>query len=151
MTAPILPTDGPASHSEPPKTLLATLQAYTTLQQTRRSLQLELDQALSSFLTQTPASLASLQSTTLNGGDGGDGGTEGVSTCATEAVRPPNEAELQQVLKIGFGGLLEVRGEAEILRTLLDDTFGRRDLARVVQEIERLEGERLKEVRRDSV
>lgn len=68
------------------------------------------------------------------------------STCATEAIRPPNEAELSEVLRIGFMGLMDVRTEVGVLEEVLRNVWGRKDLAEVVRRVEELEGERLKEV-----
>ena len=129
-------------------TLLTTLQSFITAQRTRRNVQLELEQALSSFLSQSPSGLKSL---TLNAPEpelGPATVTTGSGTaCANEAaqVRAPNDAEMVQVLKIGFEGLVEVRNEVDIITTLLRDEFDRKDLAQVVDRIERLEASRTKE------
>lgn len=110
-------------------------------QETRRSLSLELESALSSFLTSTPTPLTNPTDTLSNLA------TPSGSTCATEAVRPPNEAELGEVLRIGFMGLLEIRDEVEELEAVLRMAWKREDLADVLKKVEGLEAERLKEVR----
>lgn len=124
-----------------PASLLLTLKAFQRVQETRRSLSLELEGALSSFLSNSPTPLAdpsdSLASLPTPSG----------STCATEAVRPPNEAELSEVLRIGFVGIMETRDEVDELEAVLRLVWKREDLADVVKKIEGLEGERLKEVR----
>lgn len=132
--------DGPAPR-QVPNTLLATLQAFTRAQETRRSLSLELESALSSFLTSTPTPLTNPTDTLSNLA------TPSGSTCATEAVRPPNEAELGEVLRIGFMGLMEIRDEVEELEAVLRMAWKREDLADVLKKVEGLEAERLKEVR----
>jgi hypothetical protein len=131
-----IPTPAPR---QTPNSLRTTLKAFNRAQETRRSLQLELESALSSFLSNssTPLThstdiLASLE-------------TPSGSTCATEAVRPPNQDELGEVLRIGFMGLMEIRDEVEELETMLRMAWKRDDLADVLKRVEALEGERLKE------
>ncbi|ORY92895.1 hypothetical protein BCR35DRAFT_320073 [Leucosporidium creatinivorum] len=137
--------EGPAPR-QVPNTLLATLQAFTRAQETRRSLSLELESALSSFLTSTPTPLANPTDALSNLA------TPSGSTCATEAVRPPNEAELGEVLRIGFLGLMEIRDEVEELEAVLRMAWKREDLADVLKKVEGLEAERLKEtIRRDQL
>lgn len=123
----------PNAPKPPPTTLLATLKAFNTAQETRAALGRELDDALSSFLSNTPSTVSTLPPVSS-------------STCATEVVRPPNQDELGEVLRIGFVGLLEVRQEVETLETVLRVVFGKSDLADVLKRVGDLEGERLKEV-----
>ena len=127
----------PIAPPPPPTTLLATLKAFTKAQETRAALQRELEDALSSFLSDTPSPLTNLIPTTLE--------PVSASTCASEAVRPPNQAELGEVLRIGFTGILEVRQEVDTLQAILRVAFKRDDLADVLERVEKLEGERLKE------
>ncbi|KAM0787790.1 hypothetical protein ACM66B_003844 [Microbotryomycetes sp. NB124-2] len=126
----------------------ATLQAFQRAQETRRSLQNELESALTSFLTDTPSTWSNGTAETLNRSNGASNEVENgsTSTCAQEAasVRPPTNDEMTQVLEIGMRGLLDVKIEMQELQTLLRDTWKRNDLARVVREVESLEQERLK-------
>ncbi|KAK4047691.1 hypothetical protein OIV83_005199 [Microbotryomycetes sp. JL201] len=128
--------------------LLATLQAFQRAQETRRSLQNELESALSSFLTDTPSAWSNGSAISVNGHshafDGAANGT--TSTCAREAaeLRPPTSDEMTQVLDIGMRGLLDVRLEMQELQTLLRETWKRNDLARILSEVESLEQDRLK-------
>lgn len=146
-----------ANHSQPPPTtVLGTLQALNQVQQTRRQLQLELDQALESFLTRSPTSLASLQSPQAHDNDDNDDTATAVApdpglvresnSCSNEVVRAPNVEEMQQVLKIGFEGLVDVRAQVTALKLMLEQEFNRSDLANRVGQIERLEASRAKEV-----
>lgn len=134
-----LTANGPAPR-QVPNTLLGTLQGFTRAQETRRSLATELESALSSFLTSTPTPLADPADSLSNLS------TSSGSTCASEAVRPPNEAELGEVLRIGFLGLMEIRDEVEELEAVLRMAWKREDLADVLKKVEGLEAERLKEV-----
>ncbi|GAA6027291.1 hypothetical protein JCM8097_002564 [Rhodosporidiobolus ruineniae] len=154
-----------SSPSAPPASasLLATLRAITRQLETRRSLQAELDQALGSFLS-PPSSLAPGGSATAAQGDGSNvlaaprdpdfapssssalPSTSSSSTCAAEALHPPppSDLELQEVLKIAFGGLVEVKEEIAVLAAEVDDRWGRADLGRVVERVEGWESERVK-------
>lgn len=135
MAQPSTPSAPPPAHT----TLLGVLKAFTKAQETRASLQHELEDALSSFLSGTPSPITNLIPT---------GPTPvSASTCATEAVRPPNQDELGEVLRIGFTGILEVRQEVDTLQAVLRVVFKRDDLADVLEKVEQLEGDRLKEVR----
>ncbi|GAA6002201.1 uncharacterized protein JCM10292_000805 [Rhodotorula paludigena] len=129
----------PLPPSAAPATLLATLRAFTAAIETRRSLQAELDSALSSFLTSTPAPLSS-------GPDAlaAEPAATGASACASEAVRPPSQDELNEVLRIGFGGLVELKEEVRLLREAIETRWHRADLADVVGRIEEWESERIK-------
>lgn len=135
----------PLPPSAAPATLLATLRAFTAALETRRSLQAELDSALSSFLTSTPAPL-------FSGPDAlapaAEPATTGASACASEAVRPPSQDELNEVLRIGFGGLVELKEEVRLLREAIETRWHRADLAGVLGRIEEWESERIKAVRR---
>lgn len=169
MAVTIDPSSAPAP--APSASVLASLRAYVRLVETRRSVQAEMDQALGSFLTATPAALArggadplsagaaaeEAESVSGRGGAGtGTGTGTGVgsergsdagaplSTCAAEAIRPPNEAELQQVLQIAFGGLVEVKEHARIIVAELEDRWDREDLARMVRAVEEDESKRIK-------
>ncbi|KAL8292649.1 hypothetical protein RQP46_001261 [Phenoliferia psychrophenolica] len=134
----------PSAPPPPPTTLLATLKAFTKAQETRAALSRELDDALSSFLSGTPSPLTNLIPTTPE--------PVSASTCASEAVRPPNELELGEVLRIGFTGILEVRQEVDTLQAVLRVVFKRDDLADVLEKVEKLEGDRLKEtIQRDQL
>lgn len=140
-----------------PTTLLATLRAYTRLLETRRALQAELDSALSSFLsglgTPLPSSGDALAAPSPSSPSSDAPPPEGAprSTCASEAIRPPSQPELEQALQIGFGGLVELKEEARVLRGLLGDKWGREDLQGVVGRIEGWESERMRAVRRASL
>ncbi|TNY22714.1 hypothetical protein DMC30DRAFT_124630 [Rhodotorula diobovata] len=133
-----------------PTTLLATLRAYTRLLETRRALQAELDSALSSFLsglgTPLPSSGDALAAPSPSSPSSDAPPPEGAprSTCAIEAIRPPSQPELEQALQIGFGGLVELKEEARVLRGLLGDKWGREDLQGVVGRIEGWESERMR-------
>ncbi|GAA5867768.1 hypothetical protein JCM1840_006686 [Sporobolomyces johnsonii] len=143
-----------------PSKLLSTLQAITKALGTRRALQAELDQAFSSFLTSSPAPLApapdilaaapsppSSSSPTSTATAPSTSATARTATsCATEAatVRAPSEEELQEVLRIGFVGLVEIKDEIKALLTVVEDECLRADLARVGRGIEELESERMR-------
>ncbi|GAA5981680.1 hypothetical protein JCM10908_004564 [Rhodotorula pacifica] len=139
---------GAAPLPAPASTLLGSLKSYVQLVETRRSLQAEMDQALSSFLTASPAPLstgpdalsAASNTTAVNGASE----TSNLSACAAEAIRPPTEQELQQVLQIAFGGLVEVKEQAKLVVQELEERWGRSDLARMVSGIEDDESARIK-------
>ncbi|GJN89244.1 hypothetical protein Rhopal_002223-T1 [Rhodotorula paludigena] len=131
----------PLPPSAAPATLLATLRAFTAALETRRSLQAELDSALSSFLTSTPAPLSSGPDALV---PAAEPATTGASACASEAVRPPSQDELNEVLRIGFGGLVELKEEVRLLREAIETRWHRADLADVVGRIEEWESERIK-------
>lgn len=124
----------------PASSVLGSLKSYVQLIETRRSLQTEMEQALSSFLTATPAPLS-------NGPDALSATTTRASPCAAEAIRPPTEPELQQVLQIAFGGLVQVKEEARLVVEALEERWHRPDLARIVRGIELDESARIKAVR----
>ena len=133
MTIPFPTAQTPSSSSAPASaTLLTTLTRFRTLQQTRHALAHELDDALSSYLSAS-ASLPPPPPA-----------AEGQSTCAHEASLPPSQAELGEVLRIGFEGLMEVRGEMLELAEKLEVEWHRADLGAVVGKVEALEGDRLK-------
>ncbi|KAK4705469.1 hypothetical protein P7C70_g721, partial [Phenoliferia sp. Uapishka_3] len=137
---PNLQPSTPSAPPPAPTTLLATLKAFSTAQQTRADIQRELEDALSSFLSNTPSTLETLPTAVS------------ASTCATEAIRPPNQVELGEVLRIGFTGLLEVQQEVDTLQAVLRVVFKREDLADVLENVEKLEVERLKEtIQRDQL
>ncbi|KWU46107.1 hypothetical protein RHOSPDRAFT_32101 [Rhodotorula sp. JG-1b] len=126
----------------PATSALGSLKSYVQLIETRRSLQAEMEQALSSFLTATPAPLS-------NGPDplaasGSEETTTTRSPCAAEAIRPPTEPELQQVLQIAFGGLVEVKEQARLVVEALEERWHRPELARIVRGIELDESARIK-------
>ncbi|GAA5977589.1 hypothetical protein JCM11641_006871 [Rhodosporidiobolus odoratus] len=140
----------PAAAPAPSASLLASLRAFTRALETRRALQQELDSAMSSFFSPTststqldwsvPDALASSTSHTH------PTPAAGQSQCAAEAANPraPNEEELNEVLKIAFGGLLEVKEEIRLLREEINEKWERRDLEKVVRKIEQAESERVK-------
>ncbi|GAA5845957.1 hypothetical protein JCM9279_004736 [Rhodotorula babjevae] len=133
-----------------PPTLLATLRAYNRLLETRRALQAELDSALSSFLSGSPTSLAPSDPLAADADaptpDAGapTSATSALSTCASEAIRPPSQPELEQALQIGFGGLVELKEEARLVLAQLGDKWARDDLRRVVERVEGWESERMR-------
>ena len=142
-----------------PPTLLATLRAYTRLLETRRALQAELDSALSSFLSGSPTPLppsdplaaATADAPTPAAAAAADApapAANALSTCASEAIRPPSQPELAQALQIGFGGLVELKEEARLLMAQLGDKWARDDLRRVVERVEGWESERMRAVSR---
>lgn len=134
-------TDAPAPLATS-SSLLATLLSIRTAHSTRHALSLELESALSSYLTlpsSTPAEPTPDSAATPSP-------SSTPSTCLSESIRPPNEAELAEILRIAFEGLLAVRSEIQSARLVLRDTWARGDLEKVVGEVERLEEERLKEV-----
>ncbi|GEM07350.1 hypothetical protein Rt10032_c03g1367 [Rhodotorula toruloides] len=141
-----------ATSASPSESLLSTLRAFTRALETRRSLQAELEQALSSFITSTPASLstgadvlsASTGPTRPDESSAQPNGAATLSTCASEALRPPSEEELQEVLQIGFAGLVEIKEEVKVLQAELERKWERDDLARVVGRIEGWESERIR-------
>ncbi|POY74860.1 hypothetical protein BMF94_2133 [Rhodotorula taiwanensis] len=131
----------------PNASVLASLKAYVQLVETRRSLQAEMDQALSSFLTGESAPLANGQDVLSAPGAPAASSSpspSSLSACAAEAIRPPTEQELQQVLQIAFGGLVEVKEQARLLVVELDERWDRADLARMVRGIEEDESARIK-------
>lgn len=132
MTLPL-----PAASTTPPApTVLSTLLRFRTLQQTRTALSHQLDDALSTYLV-SPTSILSPPAPTPTP-------AAPQSTCASEASAAPSQAELGEVLRIGFEGLMQVRGEMLELAERLSGVLGRGDLGRVVGRVEELEGERLK-------
>ncbi|BGP02629.1 hypothetical protein RTG_01635 [Rhodotorula toruloides ATCC 204091] len=141
----------PAPAAAPGDSLLSTLRAFTRALETRRSLQAELEQALSSFLTSTPSALtngadvlaAPSDSLETNETTEQPNGGAGLSTCASKALRPPSEEELQEVLRIGFAGLVELKEEVKVLQADVERRWERQDLARVVGRIEGWESERI--------
>ena len=153
--------DVPTAPVSATPSLLATLQSIGKLCQTRSELSNEFESAFSSFLTDIPVVLSgtdgdilasststndsSSNSTTLDASTDTEGGAAG-TTCAIESARPPNQLELEQVMEVWFRGEMELRESmAESLAQLKG--FGREDLVRVVEQIERVEDARLKEVR----
>ncbi|GAA5857474.1 hypothetical protein JCM8547_009291 [Rhodosporidiobolus lusitaniae] len=149
----------PPTPAAPPATLLATLQAFTTALQIRRSLLSELDQALSSFLSPSSSSSPArgeLTNDVLAAPSLDPSYTPppppGQSACLAESLSPPpprSDAELQQVLQLAFAGLVEVKEDVRlsILERLggeKEEGFGRGDLERVVREVEERESERVK-------
>ncbi|GAA5871038.1 hypothetical protein JCM3774_005095 [Rhodotorula dairenensis] len=133
----------------PATSLLACLKSYVQLIETRRSLQAEMDQALASFLTARPTPIPLDGSDALSAPDSdaeaaANGGPTTLSACAAEAIRPSTEAELQQVLQIAFGGLVEVKEQAKLVVEALDDRWDRTDLAAMVRAIEQDESARIK-------
>ncbi|KAM0745720.1 hypothetical protein T439DRAFT_361064 [Meredithblackwellia eburnea MCA 4105] len=137
-----------------PESLLETLKQILQAQETRQSIQRELEDALSSFLSGAPASASASQShsstattTVVNGSP-----VRSKSTCALESatIPPPNEDQLQEILRIAFVGLMQVRAEVEVLEKRLGEKFGRTDLRDVVTVLEEKEQERLREtIQRD--
>lgn len=127
----------------PVQTLLSTLKSIRTSCETRALLLNELDSNYDSFLSQLPSTLdisprPSAANTTT--------ATDGVTSCQTEAVRPPNEAEMGEILRISLIGLMEVRDEisasTEVIRAC-----SRSDLVTAIEIMEQKEQERLKIVR----
>jgi hypothetical protein len=136
----LTPAPAPAPGST---TLLTTLKSFLTAQQTRHSLSSELEAALSTYLlasSSLPAPPSPLPSGQL------PDILSAPSTCASEAIRPPNEAELGECLRIGFVGLMDIKTEMDVLVSVLRDVWNREDLAKVVERVEEGEVERLKEV-----
>lgn len=144
----------PAAAVDTGDSLLSTLRAFTRALETRRALQAELDQALSSFLTSTPSGLSSgsdalaapLDPDNSDRDSAQPNGGGGISTCRSEALRPPSEDELQEVLRIGFAGLVEIKEEARLLQADVEQRWRRTDLARVLERIEGWESERIRAV-----
>ncbi|GAA5970422.1 hypothetical protein JCM21900_003854 [Sporobolomyces salmonicolor] len=143
-----------------PSRLLSTLQAITKALGTRRAVQAELDQALSSFLSSSPAPLApgpDLLAAPPPSPSGSPARPDlapstsptarTATSCAAEAatVRAPSEEELQEVLRIGFLGLVEIKEEIKALLAVVVGECRREDLGRVVRGIEELESERMRE------
>ncbi|SCZ98624.1 BZ3500_MvSof-1268-A1-R1_Chr3-1g05508 [Microbotryum saponariae] len=124
----------------PPATpsLLATLKLYRTSLRSRHSLLSELEAALTSFFTKTPTPLSTLNI------DADNLNRTPTSTCATESIRPPNVEELQEILRIGFEGVLEAKQEHRLIADSLEHRFQRADLKNVVERIETMEEERFK-------
>lgn len=137
----------------PATSLLGCLKSYVQLIETRRSLQAEMDQALSSFLTARPIPVPLDGSDALSAPEVDHAAARGdeLSACAAEAIRPPTEQELQQVLQIAFGGLVEVKEQAKLLVDALDERWDRKDLAAQVREIEQDESARIKAVSQTSL
>ncbi|GAA6002427.1 hypothetical protein JCM10207_001113 [Rhodosporidiobolus poonsookiae] len=145
------PTTAPAH-----PTLLSTLRAFTRLLETRRSLQAELDLSLSSFLAASSSSnsgtsdptdvLSAPRDPAFPPPSSSAPSATPQSTCAAEALSPPppSEPELAELLKIAFGGLVEVKEEARALGEEVGGRWGRKDLQRVVERIEAWESERVK-------
>ncbi|GAA5911029.1 hypothetical protein JCM6882_006752 [Rhodosporidiobolus microsporus] len=145
--APAAPAAPPAPHP----TLLATLKAYSQLLQTRRSLLAELDQALATFLASPGGSSGSSDAPTPPSHDPfvapQPQPAQSTSTCALESLHPPpprSEEELEAVLRIAFGGLVEVKEEARCLAAEVGERWGRGELEGVVGRVERWESERVK-------
>ncbi|GAA5958939.1 hypothetical protein JCM8115_000697 [Rhodotorula mucilaginosa] len=126
----------------PATSALGSLRCYVQLIETRRSLQAEMEQALSSFLTATPTPLSN--GPDLLSASGSEETTTTRSPCAAEAIRPPTEPELQQVLQIAFGGLVEVKEQARLVVEALEERWQRPELARIVRGIEVDESARIK-------
>lgn len=124
-------TSPPPSQEAPPPSTLSTLQAFLRAQHNRTALSAEIESALTSFLTNNPTPLLD---------------TAVVGSCSAEVVRPPNEIELGEVLKIGFKGLMEVKDEVEDLEAILRVVCKRDDLANLLKKVEALENDRLREV-----
>lgn len=134
-----IPTESAAS-TTPPHSLLITLRAIQRSQQTRTALSHELDGQYSSFLSQTASPLdLSLSPLTAEP-------QLPLTTCQQEAVRPPNETEMNEILRISFIGLMEVKNEMQEHADMLRSIWKRSDLVKVVDSLESLEGERLKAV-----
>lgn len=123
-------TSPPPSQEAPPPSTLSTLQAFLRAQHNRTALSAEIESALTSFLTNNPTPLLD---------------TAVVGSCSAEVVRPPNEIELGEVLKIGFKGLMEVKDEVEDLEAILRVVCKRDDLANLLKKVEALENDRLRE------
>ncbi|BGP15979.1 hypothetical protein JCM10213_004796 [Rhodosporidiobolus nylandii] len=134
----------PAAPPSTPSSLLEALRALQRAYDTRRSLLAELDAAMSSFLNPSSAPL-DLSSPDVLAHDC-SAPHPPRSTCASEAAQPraPSEAELNEVLKIGFGGLVEVKEEVRLLGESVEGGFGRRDLGEVVRRAEEAEGRRVR-------
>ncbi|GAA6048283.1 hypothetical protein JCM3770_006519 [Rhodotorula araucariae] len=137
-----------------PATLLGTLRAFTRALETRRALQAELDSALSSFLSGTPGPLGrtdalsagtSASAPTAPGAPGAAAAAApALSPCASEALRPPSEPELEQALAIAFGGLVELKDQVRVLQRAVGEQWARADLAAVMGRVEQCESERLR-------
>ncbi|KAK4049101.1 hypothetical protein OIO90_005571 [Microbotryomycetes sp. JL221] len=149
-----------SANSSATTSLLSVLQAFQQAQQTRHSLQSELDLAMSSFLTQTPSTWSNdmsshqSQSRHINDNVLQQNGHHNGSTCAQEAVqiRAPNDEEITQIVTITMQGLLDIKLEMKQLQTLLIDKYNRKDLANLIQQIEQFEQDKLKHtVERDQL
>lgn len=157
-------TTSPPTSKSTPTTLLEALKSFQTLQKTRHNLIQELESSLSSYLI--PSSTPSLPEppATTNGER---------PSCASQAlslptlqqldqhlssassedvqdplttikIRPPNEFELTEILRIGFLGLLEINNELTMLELTLEETFKRADLGKIVGNVKGLEEERFR-------
>lgn len=121
--------------------LLATLKNITKASGTRSALANEFESAYVAFLSQMP--------TLLNFAENSDAldessvALEGMA-CQREAARPPNQIELEAILKIYFEGEMETRATMQQLITELG-LFKRPDLVKIVEGMEALENNRLKE------
>ena len=141
--------------------LLATLQSISRFYNTRAELANEFDSAFSSYITDTPVPLSGpdgdiLASSSAAGRTNDSSSSDPNSsdegrTCANESargiesVRPPNQEELEEIMKVYFRGEMELRESiSEALEQLRG--YGRVDLVGVVLEVERVEDLRLKEV-----
>lgn len=147
--------------------LLATLQSISRFYNTRAELANEFDSAFSSYITDTPVPLSGpdgdiLASSSAAGRTNDSSSSDPNSsdegrTCANESargiesVRPPNQEELEEIMKVYFRGEMELRESiSEALEQLRG--YGRVDLVGVVLEVERVEDLRLKEtISRDSL
>jgi len=141
----------------PPPTLLSTLKAIVTLHSTRRSLLAELDLSLSSFLSPSSSSSRGTAPDALSAPSDPDFPTlaRTGSSCQGEALNPPpprSDAELQELLRIAFGGLVEVKEEVAVLQGALGERFGPdgERLEACVEKVEGWESERVKAVRSPS-
>ncbi|GAA5845738.1 hypothetical protein JCM11251_007293 [Rhodosporidiobolus azoricus] len=137
----------PPAPPGPHPTLLSTLKAYATLRQTRTSLLNELDQALSTFLSSSSTSSSDPAPSSSSPVPSPQSSSTSTSTCALEAISPPpprSPEELEAVLRIAFGGLVEVKEEARILAEEIGDKWGKEELRRVVEKVEEWESERVK-------
>ncbi|GAA5911456.1 Mix17p [Sporobolomyces salmoneus] len=134
-------------------TLVSTLESVLKAWDTRYSILAELESALNSFLTSTPINLSNptdiLASESISSTATEDSTTRTATSCAAESqsslhVRPPNEAELQQLFSISFAGLLEVKNELAGYRKLLDEELDSYRIAKIVETIEDWESQRIK-------
>jgi hypothetical protein len=106
--------DSPAP-STPPTTLLSTLKSLTALHQTRRSLLAELDLSLSSFLSPSSSAPGEVPDVLSAPSDPDFAPLTPARTgnsCQGEALNPPpprSDEELQELLRIAFGGLVGVK------------------------------------------
>jgi hypothetical protein len=146
--------DSPAP-STPPTTLLSTLKSLTALHQTRRSLLAELDLSLSSFLSPSSSAPGEVPDVLSAPSDPDFAPLTPARTgnsCQGEALNPPpprSDEELQELLRIAFGGLVEVKEEVKVLLGVLGgETYGTEGqrLEAIVEKVEGWESERVKAV-----